>query len=154
MDVIPSCWGPVCWTCDMAEMFVCICGSRVEEQEQVLGSKTALRCGYDGCETSWVSITFSCIPTMYWQFHLACFNFTCAPKNWHCENDSHSKKWCDYSRWTRFLVFHAPCKPKIWYVFFWNCLFESNIAILGRRGRGGGGSWSVAWTNLPTPCRC
>jgi len=42
-------------TRDMAELFVCICGSRVEDQERVVGSNTALRCGYEGCEMSWVT---------------------------------------------------------------------------------------------------
>ena len=63
MDAIPSRRGRVHQTRDMAEMFVCICGSRVKERERVLGSKTALRCGHDGCETSWVSITFLRIST-------------------------------------------------------------------------------------------
>ena len=45
-------------TRDMTEMFVCICGLRVEDQERVVGSKTALRCGYEGCETSWVCTIF------------------------------------------------------------------------------------------------
>jgi len=38
----------------MAEVFVCML--RVEEEERVMGSETALRCGYEGCETSWVSV--------------------------------------------------------------------------------------------------
>ena len=64
MEAIPSRRGRIRRTRNMAEMFVCICGSQVEEQERVLGSKTALRCGYDGCETSWVNITFLCILSM------------------------------------------------------------------------------------------
>ena len=55
VDAIPSRRGRVRRTRDMAELFVCICGSRVEDQERVIGSNTALRCGYEGCETSWVS---------------------------------------------------------------------------------------------------
>jgi hypothetical protein len=52
VDAIPSRRGRVRRTRDMTELFVCICGSRVEVQEQVIGSNTALRCGYDseGCE--------------------------------------------------------------------------------------------------------
>ena len=55
MDAIPSRRGRIRRTRDMAELFVCICGSRVEDQERVIGSNTALRCGYEVCETSWVS---------------------------------------------------------------------------------------------------
>jgi hypothetical protein len=52
VDAIPSRRGCVRRTRDMTELFVCICGSRVEVQEQGIGSNTALRCGYDseGCE--------------------------------------------------------------------------------------------------------
>ncbi len=58
MDAIPTRRGRARRTRDMTEMFVCICGLRVEDQEQVVGSKTALRCGYEGCETSWVCTIF------------------------------------------------------------------------------------------------
>jgi hypothetical protein len=57
-DAIPTRRGQACRTRDMTEMFVCICGLRVEDQEQVVGSKTALRCGYEDCETSWVCTKF------------------------------------------------------------------------------------------------
>jgi hypothetical protein len=52
VDAIPSRRGCVHRTRNMTELFVCICGSRVEVQEQVIGSNTVLRCGYDseGCE--------------------------------------------------------------------------------------------------------
>ena len=65
--------------------------------EVSFGLQTALHGGYDGCKTSWVNITFLCILSMYWhlkQFHLASFNFTCAPKIWCCKTDSCSKKQC------------------------------------------------------------
>ena len=54
MDAIPSRRGRPRRTRDMVEVFVCICGLRVEKQERIMGSKTALRCAYEGCETSWV----------------------------------------------------------------------------------------------------
>jgi hypothetical protein len=90
VEAIPSRRGRPRRTRDMAEVFVCICGTRVEENEQVMGSKTALRCKYDGCETSWVCTMP--IVRLRKQFHLACFNFTCAPKKWRYENDTRSEK--------------------------------------------------------------
>ena len=56
VNAIPSCQGGhTHQTHDMAELFIYICGSRVEDQEQVIGLNTALQCGYEGCETSWVT---------------------------------------------------------------------------------------------------
>ena len=41
-------------TCDMAEMYACICGEVVEDDMRTKDSETAMWCGYDGCKTSWV----------------------------------------------------------------------------------------------------
>ena len=136
MEAIPSHRGCTHWTCNMAEMFVCICGSWVEEQEWVLGSKTAFCCGYEGYETSWVSIAFLCVMSMYshscfLKFHLACFNFTCAPKNWCCKNDACSKKQCGCFFC---LVLHPLLVNQNAICFSQNCLFWSDISIFARRG--------------------
>ena len=41
-------------TRDMAEMYACICGDIVESEAKVQGSNTAMRRGFNECETSWV----------------------------------------------------------------------------------------------------
>ena len=64
------------------------------------------------------------------QFHLACFNFTCAPKIWHCKSDA-----CSKSGAIRFFLhslMYVTC-------FSWNFYpFWCDISILGRWGGGGG----------------
>jgi hypothetical protein len=60
MDAIPTRRGQPRRTRDMADIYACICGSVVADDQRVMGSNTALRCGFDGCETSWV-----CLPTFY-----------------------------------------------------------------------------------------
>src|ERR1700677_2806746 len=97
MDAIPTRCGQPRRTRDMADIYACICGSVVADDQRVMGSNTALRCGFDGCETSWV-----CLPTFYFgsflilaatdKFHLECLNFEVAPKGWRCENHARTRK--------------------------------------------------------------
>ena len=98
MNAIPTRRGRPRRTHGMAEVFVCICGVRVEEHWTSYG--------INDCQcrtTSWIAwwlrdILGTCIAfyfcwlIIYTQVHLVCFNFTCAPKNWQCENDARSKK--------------------------------------------------------------
>jgi len=72
MDALPTRHGRPRRTRDMAEIYACICGNAVDLAERVMGSETAVCCGFEGCETSW--------------FHLECLNFECAPRGWRCEN--------------------------------------------------------------------
>ena len=36
-------------THDMAEIYACICGNAVDVEERVIGSETAVCCGFEGC---------------------------------------------------------------------------------------------------------
>ena len=54
MDALPTRRGRPRRTRDMAEIYVCICGRAVDSEERVMGSDTAVRCAFEGCETSWV----------------------------------------------------------------------------------------------------
>ena len=54
MDALPTRRGRPRRTRDMAEIYACICGRAVDIGERVMGSDTAIRCAYEGCETSWV----------------------------------------------------------------------------------------------------
>ncbi|KAF8162673.1 hypothetical protein B0H34DRAFT_692514 [Crassisporium funariophilum] len=71
LEALPTRCGRPRRTRDMAEMYACMCGRVVEEEARVMGSKTAVRCAFEGCETSW--------------FHLECLRLNCAPKGWRCE---------------------------------------------------------------------
>jgi len=62
----------------MVDIYACICGKVVEDEARVIGSDTALRCAFEGCETLW--------------FHLECLNFEHAPRGWRCENHVHTRK--------------------------------------------------------------
>ena len=52
-DAQTTCAGCVRKTWDMAEITACICGDVVSPAER--NTKTAVQCGYHGCETSWAS---------------------------------------------------------------------------------------------------
>jgi len=56
-DAQPTRAGRVRKTRDMAEITACICGDVVSPAER--NTKTAVQCGYRGCETSWASSMFS-----------------------------------------------------------------------------------------------
>jgi len=54
MDALPTCRGRPRRTRDMADIYACICGRAVDKEARVLGSDSAIRCAFEGCETSWV----------------------------------------------------------------------------------------------------
>ena len=98
VDALPTRRGRPRRTRDMAEMYACICGEAVESDARTKDSVTAMQCGYNGCETSWVCQQH-CPSVQYFgyycrcvQFHLACFNYSCPPKRWRCENHERSSK--------------------------------------------------------------
>ena len=89
IEAQPTRSGRIHQTCDMMEVTACLCGSPVESDSR--NTKTAVQCGYKGCETLWVSLSkFSpssrnCCSILP-QFHLECLNFDVAPRNWRCPN--------------------------------------------------------------------
>ena len=50
----PTRRGRIRKTRDMGKVTACICGETVVSEERKVGSKTAVECGYRGCETAWV----------------------------------------------------------------------------------------------------
>jgi len=93
MDALPTRLGRPRRTRDMAEIYACICGKAVDMEARVLGSDTALRCAFEGCETSWVrcrsvlifvlsKLTCSRPPNPSFTWNA----FDCAPRGWRCEN--------------------------------------------------------------------
>ena len=90
MDALPTCHGRPGRTRDIAASGY-LCGSVVDDA-RVMGSNTALRCGFDGCETLWVCRYISQILLKHTysyfrrQFHLECLNFEHAQKGWRCEH--------------------------------------------------------------------
>ena len=54
LDALPTLRGRIKRTRDMAEIYGCNCGETVESDAQIQGSETAMRCGFNGCETPWV----------------------------------------------------------------------------------------------------
>ena len=61
LDALPTRRGRTRRTRDMAEMYACICGEIVENDARIRDSETAMQCGYDGCETSWVRYQCLCL---------------------------------------------------------------------------------------------
>jgi len=41
----------------MVDIYACICGSIVADNQRVMGSNMALHCGFEGCKMSWVCIS-------------------------------------------------------------------------------------------------
>jgi hypothetical protein len=73
IEVQPTRSGHICRTCDMmVEVTACLCGSPVESESR--NSKTAVQCGYKGCETLWVSVfhpLLVTIPQLFLSFILS-----------------------------------------------------------------------------------
>ena len=86
MDALPTRHGRPRRTRDMAEIYVCICGRAVDIGERVMGPDTAIRCAFEGCETSWVRRCLYYYLLLKLKFYLECLNFDCAPRGWRCEN--------------------------------------------------------------------
>lgn len=54
IEARPTRSGRIRRTCDMVEVTACLCGNPVESESR--NNKTAVQCGFRGCETLWVSV--------------------------------------------------------------------------------------------------